>query len=119
MDAKHSLFAMTFAAILSMTIPVFARDEAAAQQQTPQPRKCHWWQFGRCNTDVPEIEGLPDGAPRTGTVITVDVSTNKAYLFEDGQLLARSQAAIGSNRSLGGKDVFVFESQEPQETALR
>ncbi len=42
------------------------------------------------------VEGLPPEAPRTGTVITIDVSTNQAYLFRDGQLIKKSRAATGS-----------------------
>jgi L,D-transpeptidase catalytic domain len=125
-NRKHFLCATAFAASLSMTIPALAGDETVAQQHGPvqqedrQPRRCHWWQFGRCNPDEPEIEGLPDGAPRTGTVITVDVSTNNAYLFQDGQLLARSPAATGSNRSLvHGDDEWLFRTPTGHMKVLR
>jgi len=126
LQTKQALFAVALAASLSVAISAFASEAVAtqqqleSQQQTQQPRKCHWWQFGRCNPDEPEIEGLPDGAPRTGTVITIDVSTNKAYLFQDGQLLARSPAATGSNRSLiYGEDEWLFRTPTGHMKVLR
>ena len=71
--------------------------------------ECHWWQFGRCNDR--QTEGLPDEAPRVGTVITVDVSTNHAYLFQDGVLVARSAAATGSGKEfVHGEDMWVFHT---------
>ena len=42
-------------------------------------------------------EGLPPEAPRTGAVITIDVSTNQAYFFRDGMLVKKSKAASGSD----------------------
>jgi lipoprotein-anchoring transpeptidase ErfK/SrfK len=46
------------------------------------------------------VEGLPPEAPREGTIITIDVSTNHAYLFEDGALIQKSRAATGSDTVL-------------------
>jgi L,D-transpeptidase ErfK/SrfK len=45
-------------------------------------------------------EGLPPEAPRTGKVITIDVSTNQAYYFRDGVLVKKSKAATGSDKVL-------------------
>ena len=39
-------------------------------------------------------EGLQPEAPRNVTVITIDVSTNQAYLFRDGALIRKSAAAM-------------------------
>jgi len=86
----------TIALILSLIIS----DPALAQ--------CHWWQFGRCDD---QTEGLPPEAPRTGVVITVDVSTNHVYLFRDGALVARSAAATGSGKEfVMGNDMWVFHT---------
>jgi hypothetical protein len=34
-----------------------------------------------------QVEGLPDDAPHTGTLVTLDVARNRIYLFQDGQLV--------------------------------
>ena len=49
--------------------------------------------------------GLPSDAPREGTLITVDASTNTAYLFRDGELVRSSKVATGMNKVLrkGGR----------------
>lgn len=58
-----------------------------------------------------DIEGLPPEAPRDGTVITVDLSTNQAYLFRDGQLIRKSKAATGSEKVLkDGRRVWWFRT---------
>ena len=70
--------------------------------------QCHWWQFGRCSDPT---EGLPPEAPRSGVVITVDVSTNHVYLFRDGQVVAKSDAATGSEKEfVNGQDMWVFHT---------
>jgi L,D-transpeptidase YbiS len=75
----------------------------------PASAQCHWWQFGRCNDQT--TAGLPDEAPRTGVVITVDVSTNQAYLFQDGVLVVQSAAATGSGKEfVHGDDMWVFHT---------
>jgi len=78
-----------------------------AQQQQQQP--CRWWQTLFRNCDQPRVEGLPDDAPRSGTVVTVDVSTNTVYLFRDGTLVRKSAAATGSGKRLETEeDVWEF-----------
>jgi hypothetical protein len=78
--------------------------------------KCHWWQV-RCEES---IEGLPDEAPRTGTVITIDVSTNTAYLFLDGEIISRSAAATGSGRILrDGSKIWAFHTPRGHLKVLR
>lgn len=92
---KQRVLAAVFAASLALAVPVHA--------------ECHWWQFGHCSQ--PDVEGLPDEAPRAGTIITVDVSTNRAYLFQDGEVVAKSPAATGSNKSLiNGDDEWLFRT---------
>jgi L,D-transpeptidase ErfK/SrfK len=74
----------------------------------PAVAECHWWQFGRCND---QTEGLPDEVPRVGVVITIDASTNRAYLFRDGQLIAHSAAATGSGKEfVHGEDMWIFHT---------
>lgn len=56
-------------------------------------------------------EGLPPEAPREGTIITIDVSTNQAYLFRDGELIRKSRAATGSDKVLKkGRSVWWFRT---------
>lgn len=77
---------------------------------------CHWWQI-HCDDTV---EGLPADAPREGTVVTIDVSTNLAYLFRDGQLIARSPAATGTGRVLKkGHQVWLFHTPRGHLHVLR
>jgi len=65
---------------------------------TPVSEPCNWWVHrGKCEGS---IEGLPPEAPRAGTVITIDTSSNTAYLFKDGQLVSKAPAATGSNKRL-------------------
>jgi lipoprotein-anchoring transpeptidase ErfK/SrfK len=76
-------------------------DPAATAPDAAPP--CRWWQFGHCNnksTDPEAIEGLPPEAPRTGTVITVDTSTNTLYLFRDGNLVTKGPAATGTEKTI-------------------
>jgi L,D-transpeptidase YbiS len=78
--------------------------------------RCHWWQF-RCNEP---IEGLPDEAPRVGTVITIDVARNRLYLFKDGQLVDESLAATGSEKLLKrGHRVWLFRTPHGHLKVLR
>jgi hypothetical protein len=91
---------------------VVAVPEIYAQQTQPQQKPCHWWQFGHCdNAPQQQTEGLPDDAPRTGAVVTVDLSTNTVYLFRDGQLVRKSIAATGSGKTLdNGDDEWQFDT---------
>ena len=84
----HRLAAVLLVAGLAVT-------EGFAQQQPQQSQQpCRWWQqmFRNCDQQQ-RVEGLPDEAPRSGTVVTVDVSTNTVYLFRDAQLVKKSPAA--------------------------
>jgi len=84
---------------------------ASAQQQQTKP--CAWWRFGHCDsaTTAQQIQGLPPDAPLVGTVITIDLSTNTAYLFKDGQLVRKSPAATGSGKALvHGDDEWDFDT---------
>jgi Uncharacterized protein conserved in bacteria len=65
-------------------------------------------------------EGLPPEAPRDGTVITIDVSTNQAYLFRDGVLVRKSAAATGSDKVLRkGRKVWWFRTPRGRHTVVR
>jgi len=80
----------------------FARALLAASlivSAQPLHADCHWWQFGHCKEEE-QIEGLPPDAPREGTLITVDVSTNRIYLFQDGEMVRKAAAATGSGKVL-------------------
>lgn len=89
-----------------------------AQQQTPAGNACRWWQI-RCD-DARSLEALPAEAPRTGTVITIDVALNRLYLFEDGQLVDESPVATGSEKVLKqGSRIWLFRTPEGHLKVLR
>jgi L,D-transpeptidase YbiS len=91
----------------------------SAQTTPPQQveKKCHWWQF-RCQET--EIEGLPAEAPRTGTVVTIDVARNRLYLFKDGELVDESLAATGSEKVLkSGRRIWLFRTPHGHVKVLR
>ncbi len=65
-------------------------------------------------------EGLPADAPRVGKVVTIDVSTNQAYLFQDGELMRKSKAATGSDKVLRkGRRVWWFRTPRGRHQVLR
>lgn len=67
-----------------------------------------------------ESEGLPPEAPRVGKVITIDVSTNQAYFFVDGQLVRKSKAATGSDKILRqGRKVWWFRTPRGKHSVVR
>lgn len=119
MKSKVLLLApLTLAASL-MTSAVAAAQQNDATAQQSQP--CHWWQFKKCvDQQPPQIQGLPPEAPRQGTVITIDVSKNTAYLFEDGQLVGKSPATTGNEKELThGDDVWLFHTPRGHLRVLR
>ena len=85
-----------------------------------QTKPCRWYQL-RCNDrNEIDIEGLPSEAPRSGTVITIDVRKNVAYLFKDGQLIRKSKAATGSEKTLvKGDDMWIFHTPRGHLKVLR
>ena len=67
-----------------------------------------------------DAEGLPPEAPRSGTIITIDVSTNTAYLFRDGELVRKSSAATGSDKVLRkGRKVWWFRTPRGKHEVVR
>lgn len=67
-----------------------------------------------------EVEGLPPEAPRTGKVITIDVSTNQVYFFNDGSLIKKSMAATGSDKVLRqGRKVWWFRTPRGKHAVVR
>jgi L,D-transpeptidase YbiS len=63
---------------------------------------------------------LPPEASRSGTVITIDVSTNQAFLFRDGQLIRSSAAATGSDKVLRkGRKVWWFRTPRGRHQVVR
>jgi len=106
LETKFSLLARAvFVASLISAVPQVQAD-------------CHWWQFKKC--DQPSVEGLPPEAPREGVVITIDVSRNRAYLFQDGQLTADGPAATGKETVLEhGDDIWIFHTPRGHLKVLR
>jgi L,D-transpeptidase YbiS len=85
-----------------------------------QTKPCRWYQLRCSDQNESGIEGLPAEAPHNGTVITIDVKRNLAYLFKDGQLIKRSKAATGSEKTLiKGDDMWVFHTPRGHMKVLR
>lgn len=110
----------------SLTAPaVAAQDQQQPQQQQQQTQQdakpCHWWQFRKCDDSAQQqVEGLPPEAPRQGPVITVDLSTNTAYLFDDGELVQKAPAATGTEKILKrGRNVWQFHTPRGHLKVLR
>jgi len=126
LNIQRHLLAGAIAASLSLAVPAAFADEpqpqtqpSSSQESSSQPSKCRWWQF-RCNENEVPIEGLPDGAPRQGTIITVDVSTHTAYLFQDGKIVDQGPAATGTGKLLKhGKKVWLFHTPQGRLKVLR
>lgn len=97
----------------ALLVAGLAVPQVFAQQQPQQQQPCRWWQTLFRNCDAPHVDGLPDEAPRSGPVVTVDVSTNTIYLFRDGQLVRKSAAATGSGKRLETDD-DVWEFYTPR-----
>ena len=67
-----------------------------------------------------QVEGLPDDAQRSGTLVTIDVSTNQVFLFRDGELIRSSKAATGSDKILRkGSRVWWFRTPRGLHTVKR
>jgi len=99
---------------MSLIIGVSLSGQTTQQQIE---KNCRWWQL-RCDDN---IEGLlPPEAPRTGTVITIDVARNRLYLFVDGQLIDESPVATGSEKLLKrGSRMWLFRTPEGHLKVLR
>jgi hypothetical protein len=109
-------------ALLASVVLAASLMASPATAQTPAtdagPAPCHWWQFHHC--DQKQVEGLPEEAPRQGVAITVDVSKNHAYLFQDGQLVADGRAATGMEKVLEyGDDMWLFHTPRGHLRVLR
>lgn len=71
-------------------------------------------------TTAQNVEGLPPEAPRAGTIITIDVSTNQLYLFRDGELVRKSAVATGSDKILRkGRRVWWFRTPRGRHEVIR
>jgi lipoprotein-anchoring transpeptidase ErfK/SrfK len=111
------LFAAAFAASLIINAAPAQAQESQPQQTT---KPCKWWQFGHCNEQTIVIEGLPPDAPKAETLVTIDVSTNTAYLFNDGELVAKAPAATGTGKILKkGRKVWAFHTPRGRMKVLR
>ena len=67
-----------------------------------------------------EVRGLPPEAPRVGTIVTIDVSTNTVFLVRDGEVIRSSKAATGSDKSLRkGTKVWWFRTPRGRYKVLR
>ncbi len=110
----RSLSPLLVLGALFLFAPPVSADETLA---TAKP--CHWWDFSQCENPN-RIEGLPDDAPHGGTVITVDVATNRIYLFQDEKLVAEAPAGTATEKVLkrGGR-TFLFHTPRGTLKVLR
>ncbi|HVR33809.1 MAG TPA: L,D-transpeptidase [Acidimicrobiia bacterium] len=66
------------------------------------------------------MEGLPPEAPETSPLVTVDVSTNTAYLFLAGELVTKARVATGSDTLLRkGARVWLFRTPRGRHQVVR
>ncbi|MCU1350623.1 MAG: ErfK/YbiS/YcfS/YnhG family protein [Acidobacteria bacterium] len=115
LTAQYALAADTTA---TNTTTAFGSAISQIAVETEQAKPCHWWQFRRCDHVV--TEGLPPEAPRSGKVVTIDVSTNTLYLYDDGKLVARSPAATGTGKILKkGRKIWAFHTPRGHLKVLR
>ena len=83
----------------------------AAQQDIDAPRNQH---------AVEQIEGLPGDAPREGVLVTVDLSTNRAFLFRNGEKVNSWLVGTGSDKILRkGKKTWWFRTPRGMHKVLR
>lgn len=96
--------------LLVVASMVLASPHMFADATAAVPEPCHWWNFSQCRNPG-QIEGLPDDAPRGGTLITVDVATNEIYLFKDDQLIGKAPVGTASETILkrAGR-IFLFHT---------
>jgi L,D-transpeptidase ErfK/SrfK len=115
----------TLAATLVLSADVSVAAEEVVSSQPPaateqSEAKCRWWKFGRCDEAKQQVEGLPADAPTEGTLITVDVSTHTAYLFQDGVLVAKSLVGTGTDKLLKkGRRFWLFRTPRGMHNVLR
>jgi lipoprotein-anchoring transpeptidase ErfK/SrfK len=109
----------------SLSVPAVAQSSTktevkaeAKSESTSESKPCHWWQFRKCEETT--IDGLPPEAPKNGTVVTVDLTTNTLYLFKDGELVTKSAAATGTEKLLkSGSKVWLFRTPRGHHKVLR
>jgi L,D-transpeptidase YbiS len=95
-----------------------AKEAVASAEASAEQKPCRWWQFG-CD-DKAQVEGLPAGAPREGTVVTVDLSTHTVYLFREGELVRKSLAGTGSDKKLKqGRRIWWFRTPRGKHVVKR
>ncbi|HET7710819.1 MAG TPA: L,D-transpeptidase [Thermoanaerobaculia bacterium] len=83
-----------------------------------EAERCRFWQ--RDCVEAVATEGLPPEAPRVGTIITVDLTTDTAYLFRDGEVIRKAPAATGSEKLLRkGSRVWLFRTPRGRHKVLR
>jgi len=126
LTAKNTVAAIFAAGLIINAAPAQSQEpqpkqsQQAQQTETEQAKPCRWWQFGRCSEQTITIEGLPPDAPKAETLVTVDVSTNTAYLFNDGELVAKAPAATGTGKVLKkGKKIWAFHTPRGRMKVLR
>ena len=127
LTTRTNRIALMVASSLLLSLPLFATDIPTPAPAAPTALSTPAQTAGQINTQndittAPNLlaEGLPQDAPRDGVVVTVDISTNTAYLFRDGELMAKSLVATGSDKVLRkGKKTWWFRTPRGLHTILR
>ncbi len=102
----------------ALALATFFIVTAARANESDGP-PCLERQLGHCGEHT-SVVGLPAEAPRSGTVVTVDLTTNTAFLFRDGGLIRRAPAATGSEKLLRkGSHVWLFRTPRGRHKVLR
>jgi hypothetical protein len=127
-----SFFIAIFIAVFSL--PVFAENDSAddvkssttgtsvtssspSSDYIADNKPCRWYQRRHCH---PTLEGLPDGAPNEGVVITIDATHNIAYLWKDGALVAQGPTSTGTDKQMRrGLKQWLFRTPRGRHKVLR
>lgn len=70
--------------------------EPASADYVPDQKPCRWYR-SHCHS---RIKGLPEDISTTGVLITIDTTHNIAYLWRDGDLVAKGPTTTGSDKML-------------------
>ncbi|HEX7155484.1 MAG TPA: L,D-transpeptidase [Thermoanaerobaculia bacterium] len=112
MITRIQRLAVVAASCLALSFPILAND-------IPNPATISTETTATAAKAI-AIEGLPTDAPREGTLVTVDLTTNTAYLFRDGDLVAKSLVGTGSDKVLRkGKKTWWFRTPRGLHSVVR
>ena len=90
--------------------------DAVSAEYVSDEKPCRWYRR-HCH---PRIEGLPENFPTAGVLITIDTAHNIAYLWRDGELVAKGPTTTGSDKTLRrGLRQWLFRTPRGRHKILR